>query len=83
MALRDWRGWSILGISLLWILALSVWLSIKSEPLRREMERQNPGGDNYAIVHLPGGFLTVFGPPLILFATWWWLRRSRPPANDR
>ena len=80
MALRDWRGRRILGVSLLWALAVFAWVLIKAEPIRREMERENPGAENYAIVHLPFGSLALFGPPLILLATWWWLRRSRPAS---
>jgi hypothetical protein len=77
MSLRTWRARRIIGLSVVWMLGLSVAAAARSAVLVRRFEREHPGESVYVLVHVPGGILTLIGPPLLLFAVWWWSRRSR------
>jgi len=76
MALREWRLGRVLVLSGLWIVVVEIVLVARSIAWARQLQPQ-PSDDVYVVlVHLPGGFWTLFGPPVLLISAWLGVRRS-------
>jgi hypothetical protein len=78
MSFRDWHGRRIIGLGLLWVLAL-LGIAIGRTVIRaRQYQGGHPPDDAYYIISRPpGGAWAVVGPPILLVAIWFFLRRSQ------
>lgn len=76
MAFRDWGPRRVVVLSILWIVVVLGYAAVRSAIAVRVLQRTHPDTTVLVVGHLSPWI--VLGPPLLLVASWWILRRSRP-----
>jgi hypothetical protein len=80
MSIGNWRVRRVLVFAFAWMFAIVI-TSIVHAALWARQATPPSTDEVYVVVHMLGGPWLMFGPPALLLATWWAVRRLHRPAS--